>query len=408
MFKSARYESLESHRALMEWWGATCVAFSENPFVNQGPNVFASLLRAQGALTQRSFARLTVKPDWDLGTLRLGKKQHTVDLVVLDSDPFGDLVRFDLDPRAKMGHQALVVAPMSGHHATLLRAMVKSLLPDMTVCVTDWRDARHVAVDAGRFDVEDQVRLLARWMEKVGPDTVVFAVCQPVPVVLAATALLKREGKALPKALILMGGPVDPDANPTDVTDFGRRVTMGELEHAVITRVSARHEGVGRLVYPGAQQLAMFVSMNATVHARAFGEKIWRDAFGDGHDHDRHNRFYDEYLAVMDMPAEFYLSTVERIFKRREIARNRFCVGDDFVDITAIEGISVMVIEGGEDDISAPGQCLAAFDLLPKLPASQKVHCLHPTAGHYGIFAGRAWREDILPDVLSFVENLKA
>jgi poly(3-hydroxybutyrate) depolymerase len=233
----------------------------------------------------------------------------------------------------------------------------------------------------------------------------VIAVCQPAPLALAATAYLAAEDPdAQPRTLTLIGGPVDPDAAPTEVTDFGRRVTMGQLEQLAIQRVGFKYRGAGRLVYPGLLQLASFMSMNADRHAKAFTDKIIAAAKGEDSEHDAHNRFYDEYLAVMDMPAEFYLSTVERIFKNREIARNAFVVAGKKVDIGAITRVAVKTVEGANDDISAPGQCVAALDLLTGLPASRKAKHLEPGAGHYGIFAGKSWRNNIRPLVLSFID----
>jgi poly(3-hydroxybutyrate) depolymerase len=242
-------------------------------------------------------------------------------------------------------------------------------------------------------------------MRELGPDTHVIAVCQPVPLALAATAYLAEEDpEAQPRSLTLIGGPVDPDAAPTEVTDFGRRVTMGQLEETAIQRVGFKYPGAGRMVYPGLLQLASFVSMNSERHTQAFSDQIQRTMQGEASDHDGHNRFYDEYLAVMDMTAEFYLSTVNRIFKRREIAMNEFSVNGRKVDIGKITRVAVKTVEGAKDDISAPGQCVAALDLLTGLPDSKKASHVEPGAGHYGIFAGRSWRDNIRPLVLDFIE----
>ena len=231
------------------------------------------------------------------------------------------------------------------------------------------------------------------------------AVCQPAPLTLAATAYLAEiDPKAQPSSLTLIGGPVDPDATPTDVTDFGHRVTMGQLEQTMIQRVGFKYKGVGRAVYPGLLQLASFMSMNMDRHSKAFSEQILRVSRGEATDHDAHNRFYDEYLAVMDMPAEFYLSTVERVFKNREIAKNEFTVQGHKVDIGKITDVAVKTVEGAKDDISAPGQCIAALDLCTGLPDSKKASHVEPDAGHYGIFAGRSWRNNIRPLVIDFMD----
>jgi len=223
---------------------------------------------------------------------------------------------------------------------------------------------------------------------------------------LAATAILAEDHpNEQPRSLTLIGGPIDPEANPTEVTDFGRRVTMGQLEHNMIQQVGLKYAGAGRRVYPGLLQLTSFIAMNADRHATAFYEQIGRIAQGEATEHDHHNRFYDEYLAVMDMTAEFYLSTVERIFKSREIARNVFHVNGRLADLRQITQVAVKTVEGGKDDISAPGQCIAALDLLTQLPDHKKASHLEPNAGHYGIFAGRAWRENIRPMVMKFIDS---
>ena len=221
----------------------------------------------------------------------------------------------------------------------------------------------------------------------------------------AATAYLAGEDPdAQPRSLTLIGGPIDPDAAATDVTDFGRRITMGQLEQIAIQRVGFKYKGVGRLVYPGMLQLQSFISMNSERHSKAFSEQIMRVAQGEASEQDAHNRFYDEYLAVMDMTAEFYLSTVERIFKGLEIAKNEFVVAGKKVDIGAISNVAVMTVEGENDDISAPGQCVAALAMLTGLPDSKKLQHLEPGAGHYGIFAGKSWRLNIRPLVLKFID----
>ena len=305
-----------------------------------------------------------------------------------------------------MPRKVLVVAPMSGHYATLARSTVASLLPDCDVYVTDWHNARDIPVSAGKFDIEDYTKYLVDFIRHLGPDTHVMAICQPAPLALAATAILaEQDPKAQPRSLILIGGPIDPDAAATEVTDFGNRLTMGQIEHLMIQAVGFKYRGAGRLVYPGLAQLGSFIAMNADTHARAFVNKIFAEARGEGSEDDKHNKFYDEYLAVMDMTAEFYLSTVERIFKGLEIAQNRFTVDGKPVDIGKITDVAVMTVEGANDDISAPGQCVAALDLCSNLPAAKKQQHLEPGAGHYGIFAGKSWRLNIRPLVLDFMDE---
>ncbi|MEN8896184.1 MAG: polyhydroxyalkanoate depolymerase [Yoonia sp.] len=400
------YDLMESVRNTNQWLGASARAFASYPAMQMGANPAMDWLKAWGEVTERTFSRMVVKPDWNIPPVT-GQSGKDFPVVVekLMERPFGDLIHFTMPGRDTCKRRVLLVAPMSGHYATLLRKTVISLLPDCEVFVTDWHNARDIPVSEGKFDVEDYTKYLVDFMKELGSDIHVIAVCQPAPLTLAATAYLAEEDPdAQPKSLTLIGGPIDPEANPTEVTDFGRSVTMGQLEQTMIQRVGFKYAGVGRSVYPGLLQLSSFISMNGETHMNAFRDQIIRAAKGEASDHDKHNAFYDEYLAVMDMPAEFYLSTVERVFKNRDIARNDFTVGRRKVDIGKITTVAVKIVEGEADDISAPGQCLAALDLLTGLPDSKKAAHLEPGAGHYGIFAGGSWRNNIRPLVLEFID----
>jgi poly(3-hydroxybutyrate) depolymerase len=401
------YDLMESARNTNQWLGATARAWGAYPIMAATGNPLVEWVKAWGDVTERTFARMVVKPDWGISAVTGDDgRDHTVRIETLVSKPFGNLIHFRVPGRFPRQRRVLIVAPMSGHYATLLRKTVVSLLPDCEIYITDWHNARDIPVSEGKFDVEDYTLYVAEFMRHLGPDLHVMAICQPAPLVLAATALLAEESpEAQPRSLILIGGPIDPDANPTEVTDFGRRTTMGVLEQTVIQQVGFKYRGVGRMVYPGLLQLASFMSMNSQTHNQSFVDQIIRTAKGEAGDHDKHNAFYDEYLAVMDMTAEFYLSTVERVFKGREIARNVFAVNGRAVDIGRISTVAVMVVEGEKDDISAPGQCLAALDLLTGLPAAKKAAHLEPKAGHYGIFAGKSWRDNIRPLVLKFIDG---
>ncbi|SDD14728.1 polyhydroxyalkanoate depolymerase [Ruegeria marina] len=401
------YDLMETLRNTNQWLGATASAMASYPAFSMTPNPAFNWLAAWGEVTERTFQRMVVKPDWGIRTFTCEDgKDHLVEITTVVERDFGDLVHFNVAGRKTQPRKVLIVAPMSGHYATLLRSTVKSLLVNCEVYITDWHNARDIPVSAGKFDVEDYTLYLVDFMRELGPDTHVVAVCQPAPLTLAATAYLAElDPKAQPSTLTLIGGPVDPDATPTEVTDFGRRVTMGQLEQSMIQRVGFKYKGVGRMVYPGLLQLASFMSMNADRHSKAFSEQIYRVMRDEASDHDAHNRFYDEYLAVMDMTAEFYLSTVERVFKKREIAKNKFIVAGHKVDISKITDVAVMTVEGANDDISAPGQCIAALGLCTSLPDSMKASHLEPGAGHYGIFAGRSWRDNIRPLVIDFMNT---
>jgi len=402
----ATYDLMETMRNTNQWLGASALAMASYPVFSMVPNPALKWMAAWGEVTERTFQRMVAKPDWGIRTFTCEDgKDHLVKIETVVERAFGDLIHFNVSGREPQKRKVLLVAPMSGHYATLLRSTVKSLLVNNEVYITDWHNARDIPVSEGKFDVEDYTLYLVDFMKELGPDTHVIAVCQPAPLTLAATAYLaEQEPQAQPRTLTLIGGPIDPDATPTDVTDFGNRVTMGQLEEMMIQRVGFKYPGVGRMVYPGLLQLASFMSMNADRHSKAFNNQIASVARGEASDHDAHNRFYDEYLAVMDMTAEFYLSTVERIFKNREIARNVFTVKGHQVDIGKITDVAVHTVEGANDDISAPGQCVAALGLLTGLPDTMKANHVEPGAGHYGIFAGKSWRNNIRPLILKFMD----
>ena len=403
----ARYDVMEAARISAEWMGASAKAMGEHPAFALSPAPSIRMLAAWGRVAERSFSRMNIKPAWKISSIsNEGGQDHVVYVDTVLKRDFGDLIHFRVARRDPMPRKILLVAPMSGHYATLLRSTVASLLTDAEVYVTDWHNARDIPVSCGKFDVEDYTNYIVDFMRFLGPDTHVVAVCQPVPLTLAATAILAEEDPAAqPRSLTLIGGPVDPDAAPTEVTDFGNRMTMGELEYLIIQQVGFKYAGAGRMVYPGLAQLSSFISMNASTHAGAFIDQIFASARGTDGDFDKHNKFYDEYLAVMDMTAEFYLSTVNRVFKRNEIGLNKFSVNGKPVDMGKIRDVRIMTIEGAKDDISAPGQCVAALALCSGVPANRKRQHLEPGAGHYGIFAGKSWRLNIRPLVLDFMDE---
>jgi poly(3-hydroxybutyrate) depolymerase len=404
------YDWMETLRNTNQWLGASAHALASYPAFAAIPNPALQWMGAWGEVTERTFARMIVKPDWGIRTFTCEDgRDHLVNIETVIERPFGDLVHFKVAGRKEQPRKVLLVAPMSGHYATLLRSTVKSMIVNCEVYITDWHNARDIPVSEGKFDIEDYTLYLVDFMRELGPDTHVIAICQPAPLTLAATAYLAEEDpKAQPSTLTLIGGPIDPNAAATDVTDFGHRVTMGQLEEMMIQRVGFKYPGVGRKVYPGLLQLASFVSMNGERHGNAFADQIQNVMRHEASDHDPHNRFYDEYLAVMDMTAEFYLSTVERIFKNGEIAKNEFVVAGKKVDIGKITTVAVKTVEGAKDDITAPGQCVAALDMLTGLPDSKKASHVEPGAGHYGIFAGRSWRDNIRPLVLEFIDQNSA
>ena len=401
-----RYDILESLRLSNQWIGASTKAFWGQPAFALHPSPIPSLIAAWGKVTERSWSKVAATPDWGIDNVEHRGRSHVINRRVVLDRPFCRVVQFTADGRKSAARRVLIIAPMSGHYATLVRNTVTSLLPDCDVHVTEWKNARDVPVSAGSFDVEDYAKYIIDFMAELGPDLHVIAVCQPVPLALVATArMAELDQEAAPRSLTLIGGPVDPEANPTDVTNFGSRFSVDQLDSVVVQTVGLGFDGAGRRVYPGTVQLASFMSMNWKAHVQAFAGQVERVARNQDGERDRHNSFYDEYLAVMDMPAEFYLSTVERIFRNREIARNEFSIDGEKIDISGISSTAIMTIEGGRDDISAPGQCRAALDLVPELPDSMKESIVEPDAGHYGIFSGRAWRTRIKPQVMAFMDR---
>ncbi len=343
----------------------------------------------------RGFTRRRGKPAWNLPA--------TIELV--DERPFARLLRFvpDRAPERPLP-RVLLVAPLSGHYATLLRGTVEGLMAGHDVYVTDWADAREVPLAAGRFDFDDYIEYLIAYLRRLGPDLHVVAVCQPCPPVMAAVALLAAEGDpAQPRSMTLMGGPVDVRVVPTAPTEFAAAKPLGWFEQELTTRVPSWYRGAGRRVYPGFLQLGAFMAMNQNRHVDAHA-KIFADLVrGDGESARARRAFYDEYLSVMDMTAEFYLQTVDVVFQRAALARGTLTWRGRPVDLAAIRRTALLTVEGELDDISAPGQTYAAHALCSGIPAELRAHHLEPGVGHYGIFSGRHWRATIAPRIAAFI-----
>ncbi len=400
----ATYDYFEGLRQSNQWLGATAKAFWRNPAFGLTPSPIPSVYAAWGEVIERAHSRVQSKPDWGLDTIVIDERELVVNINTIVSKPFCNLIHFKV-ARKPAKRRVLLVAPMSGHHATLIRKTVKSLLPDCEVYVTDWKNARDIPVSQGKFDIEDYTLYLVEFMKALGADTHVIAICQPAPLALSATALLAEEkSEAQPRTLTLIGGPIDPSVSETDVTVFGHTYSIEQLQSTVVHTVGSAFKGFGRKIYPGAVQLSAFMSMKWQDHLQSHVNQAVAVAQGAAEEHDRHNVFYDEYLSVMDMTAEFYISTVERIFQKHEVAKNEFEVAGHKVDFSKITRTAVKTVEGGKDDITAPGQCVAAHKLLTGLPESKKAQHLEPGAGHYGIFSGTSWRTNIRPMVLDFID----
>ena len=402
---SQSYDLFEINKNYYQWFASTTKTFWTNPIFGLLPSPIPSAFAAWGRVTEHSLSRISIKPDWNISSYISGDSEYHVNEKIILNFPFCNLIKFESTNSKPEKQKVLIIAPMSGHYATLVRKTVISLLPDCEVYVTDWKNARDIPFSKGKFDIEDFTKYLIEFFKELSPKLHILAVCQPAPLALAATAFLAKEKKYLPSSLTLIGGPIDPNANPTSVTDFGNKIQMDKLKNLMTMSVGVNHKGVGRMVYPGIIQVMSFLSMNLTSHQKAFNEQIIKEINGETSEFDRHNSFYDEYLAVMDMTAEFYLSTVDRIFKKREIAQNQFTLDGHILDLNNINNVPTFVIEGKNDDISAPGQCLAALHILKNLPEKLKFNYLHHNAGHYGIFSGKAWRKDIRPQFIDFINK---
>ncbi len=318
--------------------------------------------------------------------------------------PFGDLIRFRHEKLAEDAPRLLIVAPMSGHYATLLRGTVARMIPQHEVYITDWADARDVPLKEGRFDLDDYIDYLVGFLEHIGPGAHMLAVCQPsVPCFAAAALMSADQHPCRPKTLTMMGGPIDTREAPTAVNTMATQRPLAWFEHNVIAKVPFQYKGAGRKVYPGFMQLTGFMTMNLGNHMMSHWEMFKHLVNGDGESADATKDFYDEYRSVCDMTAEFYLQTVENVFQTHSLPKGEFRHRGKRIDPGAITDIALLAIEGERDDISGLGQTRAALTLTPKLPRAKKKYLMAESVGHYGIFNGSKWRERIAPVVEEWI-----
>ena len=347
------------------------------------------------------------KPDFGITRTRVDGQSVKVSEEVVWQTPFCRLLHFkrDIDPALAAQHpRLLLVAPMSGHFATLLRGTVETFLPEHEVYITDWQDARNVPQIAGSFDLDDYIDTMVAMFRFFGGDVHVFAVCQPSVPVLAATALMEAEDDpAVPLTLVLAGGPVDTRTNRTVVNTLAEKRGTDWFRRNVITNVPWPCPGRGRQVYPGFLQLSGFMTMNLDRHMQAQKDMFLHLVHGDGDSADKHREFYDEYLAVMDLTAEFYLQTVDTVFVQHLMPRGLMTSRGRPVDLAAIQRPALMTVEGEKDDITGTGQCRAALDLCTGIPPAQKIHFECPKVGHYGVFNGSRFRTEIAPRMAKFM-----
>ncbi|MEM8571916.1 MAG: polyhydroxyalkanoate depolymerase [Pseudomonadota bacterium] len=357
-------------------------------------------------------------------TRRYGKPEFEIESTVVDgvetpiveqvvwSRPFCDLLHFRRDTRAAMCRndaKVLVVAPMSGHYATLLRGTVKAMLPEHDVYITDWIDARDVPVSDGSFDLDDYVDYIIEMIEflsDAGERVHVLAVCQPgIPVMVAASLMAMQENKFRPASVTLMGSPIDTDESPKQPNELAKQKPLSWFENNVVTHVPWPNKGFMRRVYPGFLQLSSFFAMNLDRHVDAHVGHYRNLIRGDGESAEAHQRFYDEYMAVMDLTAEFYLQTIDRVFQRRLLAKGEYYYRSTLVEPAAIRDIAIMSIEGEKDDITGLGQTQAVHRLASNLPDDLRQHLVAEGVGHYGVFNGSRWRNIIQPEVQAFIDR---
>jgi poly(3-hydroxybutyrate) depolymerase len=377
-----------------EWLGHAWLPIGEMPFV-RGAAAAMELLSHAGLSHER--------PDFRIDRVAIDGEEVAVREEVVSSHPFCNLIHFRKDV-TREEPTVLVVAPLSGHFATLLRGTVETLLADHNVYLTDWKNARDVSLLYGRFDLDDFVELVIRFVRLLGRRTHVMAVCQPsVPVLAAASLLAAEDDPCQPSSIILMGGPIDTRANPTAVNRFAKAHSIEWFERTVIDTVPARYPGAFRRVYPGFLQLAGFLSMNFDRHVSAHWTMFRDLARGNGESAAATRAFYNEYTAVMDLPADFYLQTVERVFHHHDLPLGKLSVRGRLVEPAAIRHTALMTVEGERDDVCGPGQTVAAHNLCTSIPPAKKTHHLQLKVGHYGVFHGRRWQTETYPKVKSFI-----
>jgi poly(3-hydroxybutyrate) depolymerase len=339
------------------------------------------------------------KPAFGLTTTIVDGRETAVEEVIECRKPFGQLKHF-IHVGTKNAPKLLIVAPMSGHYATLLRGTVERMLPGHDVWITDWRDARDVPTSEGKFDLDDYVDYLVEFLEHIGPGAHMLAVCQPsVPCYAAACVMSADKNPCRPKTLTMMGGPIDTREAPTSVNNLSTTRPHSWFANNVICTVPGHYRGAGRRVYPGFLQLTGFLAMNLGNHLSSHWQMFKHLIIGDEDSADATKDFYDEYRSVCDMTAEFYLQTIDVVFQNHSLPKGEYMHRGQLVDPKAITDIAILAIEGENDDISGIGQTKAALKIAEKLPEAMKKYHLAPDVGHYGIFNGSKWREKIAPVV---------
>jgi len=405
------YEAYEMQRSLLA--GASAMAELGSEWMAHPANPFAQTqLGSMMASGLDVFAHASAphgKPEFALPPTPINGKDVPVVEQIEERKPFGQLIHFTRPGAPEGQPKLLIVAPMSGHYATLLRGTVERLLPGHDIWITDWRDARLVPLKDGEFHLDDYIDYLIGWLEHIGENTHVLAVCQPaVPAFAAACLMSAAKNPARPKTLSMMGGPIDTREAPTPVNTVATQRPFSWFEQNVIATVPFYYPGGGRKVYPGFLQLTGFMAMNWGNHLVSHWQMFRHLVDGDQESAEATKAFYDEYRSVCDMTAEFYLETIDVVFQRHALPDGKMVHRGQKVDPAAITDIPLLAIEGGRDDISGVGQTRAALKITPNLPDADKEYLLAEKVGHYGIFNGRRWREEIAPVLEDFIAKHNA
>jgi poly(3-hydroxybutyrate) depolymerase len=411
------YQLYESQRALLspfsEFASASAKLYSHplSPFTH---TPLAHRMSAGLDLMHR-LSKEYEKPQFGITSVKVSGTEVAVQEQVAVEKPFCRLLRFKrftddtaLLPKLKEQPTVLVVAPLSGHHATLLRETVKMLLIDHKVFITDWTDARMVPTEAGPFHLDDYIRYVQEFIRHIGPEVNVISVCQPTVPVLAAVSLMASAGEFTPRTMTMMGGPIDARKSPTAVNNLAMNKSYGWFENNVIYRVPVNYPGNGRRVYPGFLQHSGFIAMNPDRHLKSHYDYFMDLMRGEDESAEFHRSFYDEYNAVLDMPAEYYLDTIKKVFQEFALVNGTWDVDGQLVRPQDITTSALLTIEGELDDISGAGQTRAAHELCTGVPKARQFHYDVKGAGHYGIFSGRRWREKVYPEVREFIARFDA
>lgn len=411
------YQVREAQRAVLNpisLWADAMSKLYTNPYSVLSYAPFAPRMAAGMELLYR-LGKEYEKPSWGLKTTTVEGQPVTIEERIELGKPFCNLIEFKRLLPSALSHRekdpvVLVFAPLSGHHATLLRDTVRALLPDHRVFVTDWIDARMVPMSHGPFHLQDYVGYGIEFIRHLGPDIHLISVCQPtVPVMAAVSIMSTLDDPALPRSMTMMGGPIDPRQSPTQVNNLATDKPFSWFEQSVIYRVPGKYPGAGRRVYPGFLQHAGFVAMNPDRHAESHWDFYMNLMRGDDEDAEGHRKFYDEYNAVLDLPAEYYLETIRTVFQEFRLPLGTWEIEFEGRRIRVapedIRKVPLFTIEGELDDISGVGQTSAAHALCRNLPDSKKRQLIAQGAGHYGIFSGRRWREVICPQIRSFIRE---